>query len=816
MSAVAEGKYSPAFRLAIWWSWYALAEMAGIALTNGDSRLSVLWPSGGVLLAAVLSLGRQHLWPFFAGVVLIKLGSAWWHDVPVLVKTGFLLVSILQTLLAATVFHLLSRGRGPYTGFAHARAMMLALPSYALGGVLAGAWAVLWFPEGSWLQHGLRWMVANVIAVLVIMPLLYAARWRDLFPEGWQPRRALEALALLSMLLLQGMLFRPGMGEIVSHFQYLAFPLYIWAVVRFGFTGGMLSLLLSGVMRVGINVVEHEQLARVIADQLFLGVAAITVHVLAAYNGERRFAQVVMQRYFDNVASSGGDDFFLQLSAYLRHTLRAEAVVIAEFPGDDMMGPRETGRQARVLASSGVDLPVGSCYDRALSPCVIAELWHEPVRIPDFVRAHPHWALAEQLPDAVDYVGVALRDQQGQPVGYIGLVFNRSQQDVGFMFSLLSLCMVRAGFELERQRFERQLGIFRFAFDCAADEIYMTCDAGRIVYVNEAAARNLQYGRDELVGMPIASIDPLFPDASWSTHWQTLQQTGCLRLQSQQKRRDGTLYPTELVVTWQRMHERDMLVAFVRDVSERRDLEEQFRHSQKMEAVGRLAGGIAHDFNNLLTVIIGHADIMAMDGGPQRSRAQLVASSARRASDLTRQLLTYSRRQEMRPQQVSLVPLLQGMRELLEHMVSESIQIKWQLASSCRVRVDVGLFEQVMMNLVVNASDAMPAGGTLLIGCEDRMDERGDGLHLQVCVYVQDTGTGMTPEVRSHLFEPFFTTKGVGKGTGLGLSTVYGIVVQSGGDIRVYSEPGQGSRFEVLFPAAMDAPTGRDRERSAV
>jgi len=247
----------------------------------------------------------------------------------------------------------------------------------------------------------------------------------------------------------------------------------------------------------------------------------------------------------------------------------------------------------------------------------------------------------------------------------------------------------------------------------------------------------------------------------------------------------------------------------VRDVTEPRSLEAQFRQSQKMEAVGLLAGGIAHDFNNLLTAVGGYAEILlaGLDGGDARRRhAEAIQRATERAATLTRQLLAFSRRQVLQPAAFDVNGLLEDLQPLLERLVGADVEVVIKTAPErVTVLADPGQIEQVVMNLVVNARDAMPSGGLLTLRAEAVTIARGrdgDGLPVgtYACVSVSDTGGGMDDAVRARIFEPFFTTKGMGKGSGLGLSTAYGIVRQSGGDIEVDSAPGAGTTFRVLLP----------------
>ncbi len=259
------------------------------------------------------------------------------------------------------------------------------------------------------------------------------------------------------------------------------------------------------------------------------------------------------------------------------------------------------------------------------------------------------------------------------------------------------------------------------------------------------------------------------------------------------------------------------------DVTERRTLEAQYRQAQKMEAVGRLAGGVAHDFNNVLTAILGYCDLLRADLGPDDPRQADLAEiqkAGMRAEGLTRQLLAFSRKQIIQPRVLDLNGVVADMQAMLDRLIGEDVKVVLDLRKDpALVMVDRGQAEQIVMNLAVNARDAMPGGGVLTIETAAvELDEDFSAMYPYVkpgpyvVLTVTDSGTGMTPEVQARLFEPFFTTKELGKGTGLGLATVYGIVKQSGGSINVYSEIGTGSSFKVYFPRAdvadraVDAP----------
>ena len=270
---------------------------------------------------------------------------------------------------------------------------------------------------------------------------------------------------------------------------------------------------------------------------------------------------------------------------------------------------------------------------------------------------------------------------------------------------------------------------------------------------------------------------------------------------------------------------------FARDITEQKKLEAQFLQAQKMEAVGRLAGGVAHDFNNLLTVINSHSQLALLElreWDPLRERFDSIQKAGERAANLTRQLLAFSRRQVVEMKVLDLNALLRDLEKMLHRVIGEDIELETSPGAGLgRVKADPGQIEQAILNLVVNARDAMPSGGKLTIETgNEEVDPVFAAKHMglkpgrYVRLSVSDTGIGMPPEVKERLFEPFFTTKEKGKGTGLGLSTVYGAVKQSGGEIWIYSEPGLGTTVKIYLPeveepleAAKRKPAGEKMPR---
>jgi two-component system cell cycle sensor histidine kinase/response regulator CckA len=356
---------------------------------------------------------------------------------------------------------------------------------------------------------------------------------------------------------------------------------------------------------------------------------------------------------------------------------------------------------------------------------------------------------------------------------------------------------------------------FRATFEQAGIGVAIVDSDGRPVEVNAALRVMLGYTAEELTGMSF--VDFTHPEDR-GTDWTLFRElfSGSRNRYSLEKRyirKDHQQIWGRLTVSLVRdaTGQPQYAVAMVEDITKQRQVEEQFRQSQKMEAIGRLAGGVAHDFNNLLSVILGYCELLLVDvvpGDPRQADIAEIHKAGTCAAGLTRQLLAFSRKQIIEPVRLDLNVVVADMREMLGRLIGETVKVVLGPGlEAAPVMADRGQVEQIVMNLTVNARDAMPRGGTLTIEIGN-VDLDDDDLKAHsaltrgpyVVLTVSDTGTGMTPQVQARLFEPFFTTKEPGKGTGLGLATVYGIVERSGGSVGVYSEVGTGTSFKVYFP----------------
>jgi two-component system cell cycle sensor histidine kinase/response regulator CckA len=369
----------------------------------------------------------------------------------------------------------------------------------------------------------------------------------------------------------------------------------------------------------------------------------------------------------------------------------------------------------------------------------------------------------------------------------------------------------------EQRRTAEALGAseerYRALMEHAHDAIFVNNEYGVVQEVNRAAEILVGATREEIVGRSfLETLRDEDREQVLANFRKTLERGRTLKLlQVQIQRRDGTTVPAEVTASVVQIGGKPFVVGLLRDVSERNAMAEQLRVAQKMDAIGQLAGGVAHDFNNLLTAILGYSQLLAPElrGNPEHFTAiEEIRKAGERAAGLTRQLLAFSRKQILEPKVLDLNEVVHRMEEMLSRLIGEDIQIMMKLDPALgSVRADAGQIEQVIMNLAVNARDAMPKGGEIAVETANaELAESYTQTHvpvrpgLYVMLAVSDTGFGMDSATRERIYEPFFTTKEKGQGTGLGLSTVYGIVKQSSGYIWVYSEPGRGTSFKVYLP----------------
>src|SRR5579872_1037210 len=366
---------------------------------------------------------------------------------------------------------------------------------------------------------------------------------------------------------------------------------------------------------------------------------------------------------------------------------------------------------------------------------------------------------------------------------------------------------------------------FRLLFDENPQPMWVSDVQRRsFLEVNSAAVRLYGYSPEEFRSL---SVNDIQVDDDTHRSESAAEAPGGAQVR-RHRTKGGRLIDVEIAVQAISYGGKDAELAVVSDVTGRRKLEDQLRQAQKMEAVGMLAGGVAHDFNNLLTIITGYSQLILnnlREQDPNRHSVEQIMKAGERAAALTKQLLAFSRRQVLQLKVLEINKLVTGLSSMLQRLIGEDIDLRLALHPDLgRVSADPGQLEQVLMNLVVNARDAMPKGGALTVeNANVWLDRSYAGRHANVkpgpyiLLPVSDSGTGMDQATQARLFEPFFTTKGSSQGTGLGLSTVFGIIRQSGGSIEVYSEPGRGTSVKVYLPR-IDQPAAieSDEESGAV
>jgi len=419
-------------------------------------------------------------------------------------------------------------------------------------------------------------------------------------------------------------------------------------------------------------------------------------------------------------------------------------------------------------------------------------------------------------PPSIDWVGVPLKIGD-RAIGVLaaqtyapGVRYRDTEKHV------LQFVSTQVAMAIERKRTEEQLHEserkYRLLFETNPEPMFVyDFDTLRILAVNGAAVVRYGHTEPEFLQLTLRDIRPPEEQARLDEELAQRSADGAVRTGVRHWTKQGKRFDVDLIARPLEFAGRRARLVLARDVSAQRQLEEQLRQSQKMEAVGQLAGGIAHDFNNLLTAILGSTQLLLHStppGDPRREDAEEIRHAGLRAAELTRQLLAFSRRQVLAPKVLDLNAVVANVDRMLRRLLGEDVELVTSLQPAAgAVNADPGQLEQVLLNLAVNARDAMPGGGRLSIGTTrvTFQEEPAERRHRMpagdyVCLAVADTGVGMDETTQAHLFEPFFTTKEVGKGTGLGLATVYGIVKQSGGYIWVYSEVGHGTTVKVYLP----------------
>ena len=545
---------------------------------------------------------------------------------------------------------------------------------------------------------------------------------------------------------------------------------------------------------------EEIDLCQELADNLALGI----MHLREVE--ERRLLEGAVLKVASAVSTATGPAFFQELTGSVADTLGADACIIARRSATSVP---EVRTLAGVFRGNPLP-PLG--YRLAGTPCENLLALPEWV-VESGVRAqYPDYqALARMNAEA--YVGLRLEDGGGEMIGVMFVAYSRPLRNRDFVVSVLRIFAARVVAELERMDADSHIREQASLLDKARDAILVRDLDFRITYWNKGAETLYGWRAEEVLGnLYGAGIEGGARDALEAANAQVLAE-GEWRGQLHQKRKDGRAITVE--AHWNLVRGDDgaprSVLCIHSDISERLALEAQLRQSQRLESLGQLTGGVAHDFNNLLTVILGNAELLAEElADHQRlgKLAEMIRNASQRGAELTQRLLAVARRQVLEPSEVDVGQLLKDMGALLRRTLHENIEIDFRVApDACRIIADPGQLEGSVLNLCLNARDAMPDGGLLTIEIANRVlddaycapyPELAPGPYLMIAV--SDTGVGVPRENLSRIFDPFFTTKEKGKGTGLGLSMVYGFVKQTRGHVNVYSEVGVGTTVKIYLP----------------
>jgi PAS domain S-box-containing protein len=559
---------------------------------------------------------------------------------------------------------------------------------------------------------------------------------------------------------------------------------------------GVLALYSEQVMNPGSDEIE---LLKKLADDLSFG-----IQTLRSRSEPQKLQEAVLG-IARGVSSDVGEAFFSSLNRHTIQALRADAGFIAVVDSDDSPAARTI---SAMLPGGGMDN-----FEFVIEETPCAAIAHGQACLieQDATARYPRDPLLTRY-GIKAYAGTPLLDSNGTVIGFIVVLFQKPIEGGEFINSALRIFAARAASELERQKTDRKIREQAALLDAAHDAIFVKDLEDRIVYWNKGAERVYGWTSEEILGRKAATV--LYANATEVENArQILMRDGSWEGELNKLTKDGRNISVR--AGWTLLRDSDghpkSILAINSDLTEKKKLEAQFLRAQRMESIGTLAGGIAHDLNNILAPIMLSVDLLREGARTESERALLgsLMSSARRGADLVGQVLTFARGVQGRRVAVDLAHLLQELAQVMRETFPKNIEIEFRPRHPVwPVTGDPTQIHQVLLNLCVNARDAMPRGGRLTLGLENvEIDANSAAMSpgLQpgpyVLINVQDDGVGIPPEQRDRIFEPFFTTKEVGKGTGLGLSTSLAIVKSHGGFINLYSEVGNGSQFKVYFPA---------------
>jgi PAS domain S-box-containing protein len=776
---------------------YFLGARAGYAL-QVPGGIATLWPPAGIMLA-LLVLASRSAWPaIVAGGWTGSLASDLYSGFPFAFAGSAACANLFESVVAAWVLVRLA-GQQPLDTLRGLLTLVVVVTIGTNAVTATGGATVLHFVGGmAWPAGWFAWWVGDGLGMLIVAPAILVWRSAALRATVVTRRPFAEAAILFVLLLAAGLvaLGDPPQGTLQPGL-YVIFPLLLWAALRFGPPGAAIAMLVVAFLALwpashGVGPFVERATTLPSAAWLsysFLSVASVTALIPAAILEERRSAQA---RQADSEARyravvETATDAIVTIDANSRIEFANAAIeAILGYPPDELIGRDLT------------ELMVPELRDRhrqSLSRYIATGERHIPWRGVELAALHRD---GREVPVEVSF-GEMVRDGQHHFTGVLRDITERREAAAA-----LRDTEDRMRFALEASG----VGVWEMDFATGAVRWSATHEA--------------------LHGIPEGAFGGTFDAFLAAIHEDDHRTVLAAIEQSKRDRSDANLlYRTKWPdgsVHWlsglgRTFHSDDgtplRAAGIGMDVTEQRRLESQYRQAQKMESIGLLAGGIAHDFNNLLTGIEGYGGLLksSLDPvSPAQADVDEILGAARRAATLTGQLLAFSRKQILRPRVLDLAEVVRSIEPLLRRLIGEDIEVNVRVQDGLgHVRADPGQVEQVILNLAINARDAMPDGGLLLLDLANvELTEAYGRTHIEVTpgrhvmLAVTDTGSGMEADHLDRIFEPFFTTKPAGHGTGLGLATVYGIVKQSDGGLVVYSEPGHGTTFKVYFPRVDD------------
>ncbi|OYW30972.1 MAG: hypothetical protein B7Z47_02525 [Chthoniobacter sp. 12-60-6] len=576
-----------------------------------------------------------------------------------------------------------------------------------------------------------------------------------------------------------------------------------------GFRGVIALPLMDTPRTFGVLVLLMTEVRQPLPDELQVLQELAHNMAFGIVNMRARSAQKRMQTALVNVAAavsaSTGRQFFERLARNMAQALGAQASFVAQFLPDEPLTAR--------TITAVVDGQLTDNFDYIIegTPCesfITSDTCMISAHVADqFPRSPSLAALGAQ-----GYVGRRLDSSTGKLLGLIFVLFRAPLQEPDFVVAMLQIFAARAAAELERQETDARVREQAALLDKAQDAILVRDLDHRILYWNHSAERLYGWSAGEAVGRTVRDL--IYRDAApLDAAFKKLMSSGEWFGELEQVTKDGK--PLTVEGHWSLVRDElgnpQSVLAINTDVTERKKIETQYLRSQRMESIGTLAGGIAHDLNNVLAPIMMSIELLKMQEKDSRRLSILttIEGSARRGADMVQQVLSFARGVEGQQLEVQVGHLLKEIQKIVQDTFLKNIEVRSNIPSDLwLVHGDPTQLHQVLLNLCVNARDAMPDGGTLSLAASNLMlDEHYAGMNIEatagphVRIVVEDSGTGMPPEMIERIFEPFFTTKELGKGTGLGLSTTLAIVKSHGGFVRVYSELGMGTRFHIYLPA---------------